>query len=289
MIKERSLLKPLTSIPDPEQDHLGSLRKFYTNLYADSPQIKIDNVFTNGRLDAVKLDNKSNLSDSPSESRKSIIRRLKQFQSIAGILTSNSVILDLGAGRQILETELEATNDNTLPQCKIITLDIADIAHDQLLIPLFFPKAQERYTHLQASGSNLPFPDESIDLAISNMAVDFMPEKTKSELFRILKHGALALLNLHHPSRFTPDLESQLKKIQHQMSRKIESGGTPTKAKERTLSVLRHDKFLRNNNVLFSNPDYIKTTFEKYGFTVTSIKEGQQDINKWWEVNMIKP
>lgn len=262
-------------------------RAYYTEHY--KPRTHEKSPFSkNGEINLGRLDSISSTNDSPAASRRSILQRLAAYQKIYP-LTDSSVVLDLGAGRQILEVEFEATNADIAPQFKIITLDIANITQDQLLIPRYFPDAQSRYRHLQADGSNLLFADNTIDAALSNMALDFMPENARKELFRVLRNGAPVFLNLHHLSGLSSNIDYLLKKLQRRMIRKMQFGGKPSKSQEQRLSVLKHDKFLRDNNVLFSNPQDIRKAFEKYGFVVTSIEEAQNDIDKWWEVDMVKP
>jgi ubiquinone/menaquinone biosynthesis C-methylase UbiE len=157
-------------IPNPRVDRAGESHVFYTNYY------------------------QGERSDSPDQGRLSILRRLDQAMSE---LPQTSFVLDIGAGKQALESEYRNIYGNS-PH-RFMTLDIANVSREQLLAPGF--------EHMIANGEQMPFPDNTFSLAASNMAIDFMHREALSEVGRILKPGAKLLLNLHHPrSIIPPDL-----------------------------------------------------------------------------------
>lgn len=103
-------------------------------------------------------------------------------------------VLNIGAGRQILELELEdePLYQELQPYVRYISGDIADIDSDQLLAP-------QVAEHVQLDGSNLPLASKSVDLAFSCMAIDFMPREAFEEAHRVLKEGGTFMAALHHP------------------------------------------------------------------------------------------
>lgn len=261
-----------------------SSRNFYTKLYreTDNRRKRKQEIFDSRWADAER-----NTNDSPLESRRSILQRFINGSS----LSRETVVLDLGAGRQILEADFEAARESfCIPKFALVTLDIADIVEKQLLTREYFPKSNN-YHHVQADGASLPFTTSSIDVAISNMALDFMPEKARQELFRVLKNGAPLFLNLHHPSKIPPDyyLNEKIATLARQMWTKIEKGGKPTTSQERRMEVLKHNKFLKDYRILFERDADIRKAFEESGFTVKRVNTNSDRIsNTWWEVDAVK-
>lgn len=219
--------------------------------------------------------------DSPSLSRHSILTRLYAN------LTSNtalSLILDLGAGKQILEREYIAklAKQKQQPNCHFLTVDLADITHNQLL-------ASPTYcTHFKVDGCALPFSDEKFDAAISNMALDFMGPKAINEIHRILAKGCRAFLNFHHPSMIPENLENLIAKVYRKINNKIRSHGTISEFTRFELKSLLHRKYLRDNNILFQTTDQITEVLSSHGFTVTNVLEAAAFDEKWWEADVIK-
>ncbi len=222
--------------------------------------------------------------DSPYKSRKSLVQRLYPH---ALTLSYNSWILDIGSGRQAVEEEYNAYTRQQLQkglpvtQCRIATLDIADLNQDQLVgngIP-----------HVQASGDKLPFPDGIFPIVISNMAFDFMPSESKQELYRVLTPGGRVFLNLHHPSLISPDLYYLLNMQRRKIKNKMSFGKSVTIQDQLTMDGLLYRDYLRANGILYSSPEAIRNDFERYGFLVESVNlKNDTRKNKWWEVEMRK-
>lgn len=216
-----------------------------------------------------------NTDDSPDESRTSLI---KKTHTLIDLLPKDSRVLDLGAGRQIFEKEYE---DNFgRPKCKIIAVDIANIPKENLLA--------DAYPHIQASGRQLPFSNDSFDAVVSNMAFDFMLPEALPELQRVAKPGASIFLNLHHPSLLKYDIDHELAKVKRKMRFESKFSKRYEKLKLRK-TVLSHHRHLRNNGLLFETHDQIAKYFTDGGFNIKSIDIKHDSSNKWWEVDLIKP
>ena len=135
-------------------------------------------------------------SDSPYEAQKQMARAIVDILRAS---ESPKKILHIGAGTGQMEKEMLASysqnSDRELLKASLFcTLDIATINVRKL--------ASYRRTqvhHVQADGSLLPFPDESFDIVVSNMALDFMPKEAVDELARVAKGGSNFILTLHHP------------------------------------------------------------------------------------------
>jgi SAM-dependent methyltransferase len=135
-----------------------------------------------------------NNSDSAMNSRTFLISELLKFSSELLKKQKRVRILDLGAGIQILESELLDTVafNEIKNRIDIITLDLADVDHSQLLSPEFL--------HIQGSGDNLPFADSLFHIVISSSAIDFMPREVFNEVNRVLAPQGKLLATFHHPS-----------------------------------------------------------------------------------------
>lgn len=258
-----ALLRLELDMPHPGYDPDGESRVFYTAYY--------NLIGRNGK-------NKEweNRDDSPDESRASLIRRTHPF---IDSLPKGSRILDLGAGREIFEKEYDDTYGK--PKCQIIAMDIARIPEERLLA--------HGYPHIQASGRQMPFPDEQFDAVISNMAFDFMLPEALPELQRVAKPGASIFLNLHHPSLLKYDIDEELNKVTRKMRYETQSRKTNYKKLRLKRAVFLHHKHLRDNNLLFETHDQIEIYFCEGGFDVTSVEIKSDPSDKWWEVDLVKP
>lgn len=201
--------------------------------------------------------------DSPDQSRVSLARKSKPI--IVG-LGAGDYVLDLGAGRQIFEREYERSYGQ--PACQIVTVDIAEIRKRQLLAKF------GDISHLRASGPHLPFNNESFSLVVSNMALDFMPENTIDELYRVMKPGSVGLVNMHHPDLIPDDLDNKLSR---------------SDLTERQRGIYEFWKYLRENNILYSDPFEIFDKFFSHGFIVKDIDKRNDSANSWWELELVKP
>jgi len=103
-------------------------------------------------------------------------------------------VLDIGAGKQQLESELQKhpQYQRFSNRLKIFTLDIAYFSKEDL--------RADGVPHIEANGANLPFGENTFDIVFSCMAIDFMPrQETFEEVKRTLKPGGELLINFHHP------------------------------------------------------------------------------------------
>lgn len=224
---------------------------------------------------------KTEVEDSPDESRVSLIRRLRQ-QIISN--STQNLILDLGAGRQILERDYaQQTLKKEQPlNCHFFTVDLADIDERQLLAPSFL------CTHFKADGSNLPFSDGKFDVAISNMALDFMGPQAVDEVHRVLVSNGHAFFNFHHPLLIPPDIDNLVAKAYRKIAHKTKYQGTISEQSIRRLKVLLHHKYLKDHNILFQSTDQIVSTLSSHGFSIDRVLEASASYEKWWEVDAIK-
>lgn len=204
-------------------------------------------------------------SDSPDGSIVSLYRRASK--TIKELRTGERIV-DLGAGRQNFEVHYRRVNGKQTQNCSFVTVDIALIKRVQLSRSSFC-------NHVRADGAFLPFSDAIFSLAVSNMALDFMPGEARRELPRVLAPGAPVYLNLHHPSL----LEKGIKDLRQ----KAEKKGL-TVGERKNLSFWQH---LKDNQILFQNQEQIRETFCK-DFTIQRIEEGADEKDKWWEVDMVK-
>ncbi len=235
-------------MPNPNVDPVGESHAFYSLYY---------------RLEK---------SDSPVKSRESMISRMSA--SISN-LSSNDIVLDIGSGIQILEAEYVALNG--LPKLKFVTLDISEPdSRQRLLTP--------NLEHIVASGTNVPFTDNSVSLAVSNMALDFIPKNALQEIARILKPGAQLLLNMHHPSLIPPDLNRRIRSLEQKLRFQTRPADEKQVLKR---ASLQHKRYLKDNDVLYKSSDQIRETFEQYGFKIQRIEQAFGG-DTWWEADMSK-
>jgi len=218
---------------------------------------------TNRRFFSRSYANYSYKSDSPEQSRISL---LKNSRMLISELNESDCVLDLGAGKQVFERQY--FNAYGKPSCNIVTLDIAELDKYQLLVG-----GHERTTHIIANGAILPFNHDVFSLIISNMALDFMPDSAKKEVYRVLKPGGHALINLHHPFLIPDNIDDLLN------NRKLKEG---------CRIRLEFWKYLKEHGILFESSEKIRGTFTNYGFTVDKIAEVGDGRDKWWEVELNK-
>ncbi len=166
--------------------------------------------------------------DSSVLERQQLITTLEKV--VSGILKEKqkAIILDVGSGRQILEKELMDFSDKIrsfIQEGKVIivSLDIADLTSRQLLTNL---------PHVQGNAHHLPFTTESMDLIVSNMAIDFADhQQAFSEVLRVLKNDGYFIGNFHHPDLIVSNheiainnikrLDNRLKKAKKQLRKQV--------------------------------------------------------------------
>lgn len=207
---------------------------------------------------------RKNKSDSPDASRTSLLRRSVPHMSGLG---GEDYVLELGSGRQILTREY-LRDRQAQPSFTVVTLDIAEITRKQLLAG-----ESLSVSHIRADGGRLPFQSGKFALVVSSMALDFMGEEAIPEVHRVLKPGGRAEINLHHPNLIPKDLDQLL------VRRKIPKA-------ERT--VLEYWLYLREQEVLTSDPELLRGRFVKNGLAVEKLVEAHDSHDTWWEVSLRK-
>jgi SAM-dependent methyltransferase len=230
---------------------------------------------------------KTETSDSPSAARSFLGRILlenmyqqfiKQLENGVPLHDISITVLDIGAGRQILERELQdkPLYQKLQPYLRYISGDIADIDSDQLLAPRV---AQ----HVQLNGANLPIASNSVDLAFSCMAIDFMPREAFEETHRVLKDGGTFMAALHHPDLISialsgaTALQKKLRSINQKLKHGTSSRRYPEYLKEReTIERQRTNSlFLLQNfpHHIFHGTDeiyeYFASIFDKDAFAIS--------------------
>ncbi len=241
----------------------------------------------------------TNISDSTPESRSSLIKRL---ESVRSSLPPGGVILDLGAGKQILEAEhisqfgTPKTVYNWRGECvyayNFLTVDHTPLRPDQLLA-----HDAPHVSHLKASGDQLdPIRDASLHVALSNLALDFMPRKSIEELHRVLVPGGRVFLNLSDPRSTIPNnLDDAYARMNYKMYGNRWTRKKPQKTEDRrTLLMLKNKRMLRDAKELFETNEQIWETFTSYGFSLLSVTNCSQEDSDgwrmhWWEVDLEKP
>lgn len=178
-------------------------------------------------------------SDSPEAARRQLIVRLIEQITIKLATLENVTILDLGAGKQQLERELQQTPNfhDIADRVKIVTLDIAKFTGRKSLL------ATEIH-HVEANGAELPFAAHSFDIVFSNMAIDFMPrEETFAEVKRTLKPDGALLINFHHPNL-------QRKALLRQNAARIEERTVKQKLRFIPADSKNREKFLARQSAI---------------------------------------
>lgn len=198
-------------------------------------------------------------------------------------MPEGSIALDLGAGRQIFEVEM--IDRHGAPPGQLITVDIADIAPSQLLAG-----SSTMIEHIQASGSDLPLADMSVDLAYSILAFDFFDPRDDAvaELYRVLKPGARAYLALHDPKYVFPnDLDTQANKS----NRRVQKPRNASKPEVvLAYQALTQKRRMRDSRTLFEDPNAIREFFRSRGFKVDEAFLAGTEFprNTWWQTRIAK-
>jgi SAM-dependent methyltransferase len=224
--------KKLTEL-NTEQDYLGLLSNYYNKLY------------------------QSEKHDSPDETRISLIRRL-----VAEIgLRTNGIrinILNIGAGRQSLETQLASAHKDKdfYKQIIMFSMDRANLSAKSLL--------HKKSPFVRSDAQQEPFGNNSFDFVISNMAIDFLPKKALKEASRILKNDGIALFNFHHPDLFRYDSDNRY--------------------------VQMAWDYMKRSNILYSTEEEIVETLRENNLEVISVerKYDKYKQDTWWEIKAKK-
>ena len=129
----------------------------------------------------------------------------EQYQDmIADLMTSETVLLDLGCGR----TSLAAEQIRRAKRSVGVDLSLADLQHNQTV------------THtVLADGEALPFADNTFDLIVSQWAVEHFerPEPVFAQIARILRPGGSCVF-------FTTNANSYIPLLSRLLSGRSQSG-----------------------------------------------------------------
>lgn len=178
-------------------------------------------------------------SDSPEEGRAYL--RARMLEAINTQLQDKQTVrvLDIGAGKQIFEHELEndPAFESLRERVQIFTVDIASLYADQLLT---------EWPHFTMDAAALHFPDDFFDVVFSCMALDFMPEEAFFEAQRVLKDKGDFLVNYHHPNLVSiaemakPEVEAELRRAGKVLTRKgASTSNRANKARSRYEKAVR--------------------------------------------------
>lgn len=223
-------------------------------------------------------------SDSPSSSREFLVERIIENAQCILSGRSDCTMFSLGAGRQIVEAELQEQEVFKIiaPLVNVVTADIATLDKNMLL--------SNAAAAIQADGQYLPFADESFDMVYSNMAVDFMPRTVFPEIERVLRPRGIVLINFHHPNliAIAQSATQMLCRKIHTLKQKIRFSNKE-KYREQLSEVIRQKvdaEFVLNNFPyhIFHSVQEIQQYFSSTRFEVEEITEyeGSSGENGWF-------
>lgn len=224
---------------------------------------------------------KTDAEDSPERSRLELARFIREhLRSLAPTPEHRANIANIGSGPQLLERVMFFSLGKTGPAGKdrdilaqavnYITLDIAPIDSKNLHMPL------PNFLHVRAQAEMLPLKDDSFDLIVSNLTIDFASRKALGYVAQALRRksaehplGGTFYINLHHPAMMRAITESNTDEFVTQFIRAgLTAENNPDTVK------------------FYESADEIKTVFATYGLHVNSVEEvyehGTRDA--WWRV-----
>lgn len=209
-------------------------------------------------------------SDSPDLSRQQISRSVRNWMLSH---PEGGNIVDIGSGPQSIEgtIRIDILNNPLLrsrvDKYKLFSMDLADIAPERLLRQ----RAQSlNLHHTRADARNLPLSDCSINLAVSNMCLDFVGDRGFQEVARVLEPNGTFIFTLHHPSLWKGvDLENPRSE------------------------VASFWRYLRDQNLLFENEDRVSEELYRNGLLSLEVKLleerlSQHSSNTFWYVEGIR-
>ncbi|MBI2405670.1 class I SAM-dependent methyltransferase [Candidatus Microgenomates bacterium] len=206
---------------------------------------------------------RKNFHNTPYKSRTSIIRKAYPYiQS----LPQGGWVLDVGAGRQLVERDLMRKYGDI--NCRMVTLDLPISPAEDLLV-----KDSNTVDHIFADGLYLPFRDETFSFLICNMAFECMSEEVIGEMRRVLKPQSHALVNFWDKDNLPENLDELVQ---------------DKKIRGRSRRLVNFRKFLRDNNMLVSSSDEVVNLFTSYGFVVKTLQQAHDNYNVWWEVDVAR-
>jgi hypothetical protein len=224
---------------------------------------------------------KTDAEDSPERSRLELARFIRErLRAIAPTPEHRANIANIGSGPQLLEKVMFSSLGKNGPAGKdrdmlanavnYITLDVAPINPDKLRM------SRPNFMHVRAQAEMLPLKDDSFDIIVSNLAIDFAPRKALGHVAQALRrkssehpNGGTFYINLHHP----------------EMMRIIVAEASDT-----FVATFIRDGLAATNNPetvkFYESTEEIRTVFASYGLKVESVEEihdeGTHDA--WWRV-----
>lgn len=194
--------------------------------------------------------------DSSLESRVDLAERLLASLSFYERIQIKS-ILDVGSGPQELICYLMNNYPGKVSRYQFITLDRAPIETDHLKAKDF-----SNVRHMKADATAIPLENESVQVVISNLAIDLMPREAFAEVARILPPNGLALFN------FNPHfLRGHV--TDHPL-------------------INQFCEHLRESRFLFRTRGEIECCLLDYGLQVYDCSLADGELNEWWKVDAIK-
>jgi ubiquinone/menaquinone biosynthesis C-methylase UbiE len=166
-------------------------------------------------------------------------------------ITPSQEILSTYYGNLYKNEKHDSPDLNRVNMCR----DISNIMPKKLLA-----RGSNSVDHVQASGDDLPFKDESFDLAVSNHAIDFLPDFAFFEVARVLKPNRPFIFYFHHPSMLDSVDRVKNDQVREFWSELIES------------------------KKLFDSPERIEKTLATAGLVVDDIKICGNDVDQWWQI-----
>lgn len=249
----------VTKKADPREGRMSEIKGFYDLLY------------------------QNDFEDSPEQSRVSIATRTYQALQL---LPKDALALDVGSGIQVTQNLYKKMFG--MPAQRLITMDFAEGEGENPEASFKKRLLAPEFEHVIANGKYMPFSDEAFSLLVSNMALDFMPVETLSEIHRILKPDAKVILNMHHPNLIPEDLNKQISKFERKMEHRRGSKRPLRRAQIMRRAVLNQMKALRDEGILYDSAEKITGTFEPLGFSIDRLEEVSDGKEIWWEVEMTK-
>lgn len=222
--------------------------------------------------------------DSPVECRAAMI---EQIAPIVYSLPHGTLTLDLGAGKQVLESEM--FDKYGYPEAGILTVDVADVGIDQLMA-----SHGPRITQIQTDATKLPLLDGSVSVAWSVLAFDFFEprEEAVEELRRVLEPGAPVFMALHNPNTLlTFDIDRALSTSNRRIAKKRRWGREISKAALLENDTLRQQVAMRDGGRYFTSADQIEEFFGSRGFQVDAVALTERkriEEDTWWDVRLTK-
>lgn len=224
---------------------------------------------------------KTDSEDSPERSRLEVARFIRErLRTIAPTPEHRANIANIGSGPQLLEKVMFASLGKTGTAGKdretlanavnYITLDIAPIDPQKLRM------SRPNFLHVRAQAEMLPLKDDSFDIIVSNLAIDFAPRKALSHVAQALRkkspehpEGGTFYINLHHPSM----MQTIAAETADPFVAQFIKGGLTAQDNPETV------KF-------YDSAEEIRAVFRAHGLSVASVEEvyDAQTRDAWWRV-----